>query len=156
MSEIVIGATGHKTLSHDETRIREELKKIFIAEAPKHTITGMALGYDMLFAEVSLELGIPFVAAVPFEEQAAMWPEHEQKRYLDLISKAKDIYIHPQTVVGNKVYAGYFGRNKWIVQNSQLIVAYMINDKDGGTAHTWNQAMKQGVRAINLVDKLKP
>ena len=154
MSNLVIGATGHRTITHPEERVKEELKKIFTIEAPSHVISGMALGYDTLFVEVAIEMGIPFVAAIPFAEQANLWPEENKKHYMNLLEKAKDIYIHPQTVTKNKVYAGYFGRNRWIVQNSQLLVAYMINSEDGGTAHTWNYAVKEGRRTINIVERL--
>lgn len=154
MSDITIGATGHRTITHDVEKVREELKNIFLVEKPSQVISGMALGYDTVFVEVAMELGIPFIAAVPFAEQASVWPEKERQHYLDLLSKAKDIYIHPETKVGNKVYAGYFGRNRWIVEHSQLLVAYMINSEDGGTAHTWKYAVKKGLRTINLVDRI--
>jgi uncharacterized phage-like protein YoqJ len=107
-----------------------------------------------LFVEVALELGIPFIPAIPFVKQASVWPEKDRNHYIKLLGKAKDIYIHPETKIGNKIYAGYFGRNKWIVENSQLLVAYMVNSTDGGTAHTWNCAVKKGIRTINLIDRL--
>lgn len=155
MSELTIGATGHTTITHDIEKLRKELRDIFIDEAPfKQAISGMALGYDTVFAEVALELGIPLIAAIPFAEQASNWPKKNREHYLYLLSKAKDIYIHPQTQVGNKVYAGYFGRNRWIVENSQLLVAYMINSEDGGTAYTWKYAVKKGLRTINLIDRI--
>ena len=155
MTELItIGVTGHRNVTHPVDRVKEELRKIFLEEKAGTIITGMALGYDTIVAEVAIEMGIPFIAAVPFVEQASVWPEVDRNHYVDLLSKAKDIYIHPQTVVGNKIYAGFFGRNKWIVENSQLLVAYMINDKDGGTAHTWKVATKAGKRTINVVDRL--
>ena len=150
----IIGCTGHRQLSHDIDKIRSHTKNILIENNCELAVSGMALGYDTVFVEVALELGIPFIAAVPFAEQASVWPEKDREHYLDLLSKAKDIYIHPQTQVGNKVYAGYFGRNRWIVEHSQLLVAYMINSTDGGTAHTWNYAVKKGIRTINLVDRI--
>ena len=151
---ITIGVTGHRNITHSVDRIKEELRKIFLEEKAGTIISGVALGFDTIVAEVAIEMGIPFIAAVPFAEQAAQWPEADRNHYMDLLSKTKDVYIHPQAVSGNKVYAGYFGRNRWIVKNSQLLVAYMINDKDGGTAYTWGEATKAGKRTINVVDRL--
>lgn len=149
-----IGCTGHRTLSHDINLIKKYTKEILIKNNCTLAISGMALGYDTVFIETALELGIPFIAAIPFAEQAAAWPEKDKKHYLDLLSKAKDIYIHPETKIGNKVYAGYFGRNKWIIEQSQLLIAYMINSDEGGTAHTVKTALKMGKKIINIVDQL--
>ncbi len=150
----IIGCTGHRELSHDPNLIKEHVRKILIENKCDLAITGMALGFDTLFAEVVIELGIPFVAAVPFAEQASVWPEKEKAYYLELLSKATEVYIHPETKIGNCIYAGYFGRNRWIVEKSEFLIAYMINSKDGGTAHTWKYAEKKGLKAINIVDLL--
>ena len=156
MNELVIGATGHRVLTHNIVEIKEELKKIFIQEQPNKVISGFALGYDILFIEVALELGIPFIAAIPFVEQAVKWPEKERQQYLYLLSKAKDIYISPETKTGNKIYTGYFERNLWICKNSDMIVAYFNpNIKNGGTFYTVNQALKSNKKVINIYNQIE-
>lgn len=150
----ILGITGHRTISHPIDKIKETFREIIKREQPQKLISGMALGFDTIAAEIAIEQNIPLVAATPFAEQAEKWPQKDKEHYLELLSKAIEIYIHPQTTSGNKVYAGYFGRNRWIVENSTLLVAYMINDKDGGTAYTFDYAQKKGVRSINLVSLL--
>lgn len=46
---------------------------------PAKAISGMALGTDTLGAIAALKLGIPLVAAVPFEGQDALWVDQDQQ-----------------------------------------------------------------------------
>ena len=152
---MIVGITGHRTLSHDIRDVRKVTRELFEKHEAEKVVTGMALGFDTIAAEVALEMGIPFVAAIPFIEQAKMWPKEDQDKYLSLLEKAADVYVHPETVVGNKVYAGYFGRNRWIVSQSNVLVAYMVNDQDGGTAYTWKEATKKNIVCENVVTYLQ-
>lgn len=53
----------------------------------------MALGYDWMIAKVAIKLGIPFIAAVPFVGQEAIWPQKSKDQYNQLISKASEVKI---------------------------------------------------------------
>lgn len=149
-----IGITGHRQITHDKEKIKRVLKEIVLTNNCKRIISGMALGFDTIAAEVALELQIPLVAALPFVEQAALWPEEDKEKYLSILEKTERIYIQPENPNGNKFNAGYFGRNRWIVSQSEMLVAYMINDVDGGTAHAWKEAGKKKIPRINVVDLL--
>lgn len=48
---------------------------------PKKGISGMALGYDMLLAEVFILNKIPFIAAIPCAGQEMVWPPKSRERY---------------------------------------------------------------------------
>jgi uncharacterized phage-like protein YoqJ len=148
----IIGITGHRQLSHPKDQIKNKLKEFFIEENATVIISGLALGFDTLAAEVAVEMNIELIAAIPFEHQASKWNQQDQIKYVSLLEKAKDIYIHELPENGN-IYAGYFGRNKWIVECSNVLIAY-YKDIDGGTAHTWKEAGKKNIKRINLIDYL--
>ena len=149
-----IGITGHRQLNHSELTIKQALKKLYIENKADLVISGMALGFDTLAAEVALENNIPYIAAIPFVEQAKLWPKKDQEKYLFLLEYAKEIYIQPEAETGNRIFAGYFGRNRWIVTNTELLIAYIANYKDGGTADTWNYAEKLGRSRVNIIDHI--
>lgn len=151
---MIAGITGHRKLEHSPDSIKKVLKDQFELFGVKKVVTGMALGFDTIAAQLAVEMKIPFVAALPFVEQAKLWKESDIEIYMDLLDKASDIYIQPDTYDKNRIMAGYFGRNNWIVSQSNILFAYMINDKDGGTAHTFKTAVKKGIPSINLIDFL--
>jgi uncharacterized phage-like protein YoqJ len=53
----------------------------------------MALGWDLAFARASVELGIPLIAAVPFEGQEAMWSPESQAKYRALLAEAETVHV---------------------------------------------------------------
>jgi uncharacterized phage-like protein YoqJ len=53
----------------------------------------MALGVDQDFAEICIQLGIPFTAAVPHLGQEVLWPEESQNKYRGLLGQAAQIVI---------------------------------------------------------------
>ena len=66
-----VAITGHrpgvlfKDKPYDE--LYNILERVFIGLKPDQIITGMALGADQMAAEAAMYLGIPFLAAIPFE-----------------------------------------------------------------------------------------
>lgn len=53
-------------------------------------MSGMALGVDQWAAEACVELGIPFIAAIPCWGQDSKWPRASKLVYERLLWKAKD------------------------------------------------------------------
>lgn len=111
------------------------------------TISGMALGVDQWAAEICVELGVPFTAAVPFVGQESRWPEESQRRYQLLLQKAYNVVVvspggyHPW-----KMQA----RNEWMVDRCDLLVAFW-DGSGGGTANCVEYAQRVG-RQIWRVD----
>ena len=88
----------------------------------------MALGWDQALAVAAVTLGIPLIAAVPFAEQAAAWPEGSQLRYRNLLAEAAEVHtICPPGYAGWKMQQ----RNNWMVIKSDVLLA-LWNGTSGG------------------------
>lgn len=143
----IVGFTGNRILSHDEKLIKEAINDALIQYNASRAITGFALGFDQLVAKVCIEIGLPFTAAIPYAKQAEKWSAAQQQEYLELLEKATDIVI-----VSEGEYAVWklFKRNDWIVNNSDMIVAYAMMP-DGGAASCCVAAAKAGKKVVNLL-----
>lgn len=94
-------------------------------------ISGMALGWDQAWALEALEAGIPLTAAIPCADQDIMWRLEDRKLYKEILRKArKVVVVSPGSYAPWKMHA----RNKWMVMNSDRVVALWNGDKTGGTA----------------------
>lgn len=109
-------------------------------------ISGMALGWDQALAVAALDLGIPFVAAVPFNDQPARWREEDQRVYRWLLSQANQVEI-----VCHGDYAPHKMqvRNRWMVDRCDLVLA-LWDGSPGGTANCLTYAREVGCRIKNV------
>jgi uncharacterized phage-like protein YoqJ len=114
-----------------KTRLREQLlqRRPF---RPLYGITGMALGVDQDFAEVCIELDIPFIAAVPFIGQERQWPTQSRERYRELLAQACDVVI---VCTGGYERWKMLARNQWMVDHCNTLFA-VFDGTPGGTAST--------------------
>lgn len=136
---IVLGVTGHRKLSHEQGVVREAFRKKLKEYNPDVVITGMALGFDMLVAEVCIEEKIPFIAAIPCMNQIKKWPPKQKKRYREIIDKAWKYKIVSS---GQFEIWKLFERNKWIVNRSNIMLSYWNGIEKGGTWATVKFAKK--------------
>lgn len=113
---------------------------------PERVVSGMALGWDQALAWASIDAGIPFTAAVPFEGMERKWPSLSRENFASLLKLADKIEI-----VCDGGYAPWKmqERNKWMVDNSDSVLA-LWNGTDGGTANCVRYAEKVGKPIINL------
>ena len=118
-----------------------------------HFISGGALGVDQDFAETVLcakEIYDPITLeiAVPCPMQDLHWSEAEQLRYRSILERADRV------VVLSKNYTNYCmqKRNEYMVDKSNLVLAYWNGEESGGTWNTMNYARLQQkpVRIIRL------
>jgi len=153
-NEKVMAATGHRpgklNNEYDGTgpmsqAIKEELRKILREHQPSKVITGMALGVDMLWAEVALEEGIPVAAYIPCSGQDSVWPETSRKRYRDILDQC----------IENKTFADKYSppamrkRNQEMVDDSTILVA-VWDGSSGGTSNCVKYAEKVGREMIHI------
>lgn len=141
---------GFKPCSTHEW-LKQRTKEALLLLKPSEAISGMALGFDQLAAEACIELGIPFVAAVPFETQFMAWPWPSQQAYATLLNKAVRVHIvdpvSPTThwEAAQKLH----NRNHWMVDNSDEVIAAWDGTK-GGTQECVKYAEKAG-RVIHRI-----
>ena len=131
-----ISFTGHRPAKLSPTVYRSQIRQFLSSQLVLHpdllVISGGALGVDQVAAEVSLDLGIPFVFILPFpvDVMAARWPSFARKRLQDLISHAVRTY----TVQRSFSMSGYQRRNEAMVNHADLLCA-VFNGSPGGTAN---------------------
>ncbi len=106
-------------------------------------ISGMALGVDLDFAEIVLNLrkkySITLECALPCPDQTLKWKEKDKLRYNTILKAANIINV----VSERYTYECMFKRNCYMVDKSDLVIAVFNGLKKGGTWHTINYAEMQ-------------
>ena len=97
---------------------------------------GMALGFDMMAAEVVLSLkdkfpDIQLIAVVPFSGQSNRWTSSEQERYHRILAKTDKVV----TLSENYFRGCLFRRNDYMLSHSCGVIAY-YDASQGGTFYT--------------------
>lgn len=113
---------GYKALFE---KVRQKIKEL----EPKKVLTGMALGADQMAAQACIDLGIEYVACVPFAGQEKMWPQKSQDYYNALLNSACETVIVSE---GNYNTKKMQIRNEYIVDNCNVLLA-IWNGTPGGT-----------------------
>jgi len=156
----IVWSILHEEIVNQIEQIRESRETITF-------ITGMALGVDQWAAsaarlarkdEESIQIisghgvDVKLIAAIPFLGQEKNWPEQSQEQYRHLLNHCDDIYF-----VDEEGYAPWklLNRNKWMVDNSDLVIAVWNRNEKGGTAHCVRYAKKQGKKVINLWEDIQ-
>ena len=112
-------------------------------------ISGMAIGFDTWAAEAVIELGASLECAIPFPEQADDWDVCDQQRRAEIIKKSDK-----ETIVSESNKKGsYYKRNRYMVDNADIIICGYSGRKSGGTAYTVNYAIQQDKIVIQLNPK---
>lgn len=129
-----VAVTGHRPqrLKGRETKvagwISGEIDKIDCTEA----YTGMALGVDQIFARVVEAKGIPLICCFPYRKSG--FSRDEQK----ILDAAKDVRF----ISEDYSRRAYWIRDKYMVDNCDLLLAVWDGVKDGGTWITIEYAQK--------------
>jgi len=115
-----------------------------------HFICGMARGSDFYFCEAVLRLreeqnGITLEAALPYEEQAALWSEEDRNRYFRLVSQC-DYETLIQTEYSQDCMKK---RNYYMVDHATVLVA-VYDGQFGGAVQTVNYAKRKGLEIIEV------
>jgi uncharacterized phage-like protein YoqJ len=149
----LMAVTGHRPdkLNYEynmdgscSTWVKDQLRHLIEIYQPGKLISGMAIGVDMIFAELGIELGIPVEAAIPFLGQESKWQRHQQERYNHILSS--------QLVTTHIVCDGGYSpwkmqkRNEYMVDQvcafPPSLLAAVWNGTKGGTANCVKYALK--------------
>lgn len=129
---MIIAGTGHRPENAEpeefvRTKVLNKLKELEVEKV----ITGMAAGFDLWFADVALELGIPVVAARPWSTHT--WRDEDEDLYKKILENAVEVVdvVKTDRFPGNWVYQR---RNEWMVDNATHVLAYIKpGTEKGGT-----------------------
>jgi len=142
---MIVGATGHRPdklggyaeeVTPLRAWVRAQIRRYLRQLRPLYGISGMALGVDQDFAEICIELRIPFIAAIPFRGQERAWPPEARTKYRQLLAQAYEVVIVSEGRYENwKMQA----RNEWMVDHCNVMLC-VFDGSPGGTANTVNYA----------------
>lgn len=158
--------TGHRPqklpwgFNENDERCKEMKKQamIKIEEAIKdgyHTfLCGMALGFDMICAEIVLELKkqyphIKLIGALPCKTQSDGWKALQKARYNKIMKQLDGVRCIYDTYIGKECM---HERNRYMINNSSLVIA-LFNGKPGGTKQTLEYAKSQGLKIEIITPK---
>jgi len=113
--------------------------------------TGMAMGFDIIAAEIVLKqkyattTEISLISVLPFAGQEQRFNKDWRARH-DHILRAADsiVVLNPSLIPGC-----YHERNRYLIDNSSRLIC-LYNGKPGGTKHTHDYAAKSNIQIINL------
>ncbi len=128
--------------------IRYEVNKELLNHTDITIISGMALGVDMIAAELAIKHGFPLIAAIPFIGQERMWVKSSKDRYSGILGY-KNCTQHIVCEGGYSAYKMQV-RNEWMVDNCDLLIA-VYDGTTGGTANCVNYAKKVN-KQIVIID----
>ncbi len=139
----VCAFTGHRELGED---FSARTLKAEIVELVKRGVTtflsGMAMGFDLIAAELVLELkgtfpDVKLIACVPCRDQDKSFPFEDKERYAAILAKADEV-----AVLSEHYYRGCMhARNRYMVDRAEFLLAY-CHSETGGTAYTVNYFLK--------------
>ncbi len=142
--------TGHRILKKDfsiedvSIVIDEVIKKGY-----KSFLVGMARGFDLKCVKVLVEKkekhDIEIIACMPCKDQNKYFKEKENQEFYEMLDFTdKQVYIQE-----NYDKECMFLRNKYMVDNSSLLIAYYHYQR-GGTHSTVTYAIKQDKEIIYI------
>ncbi len=156
----VLGITGHrpkKLYGYDDSHpgnlfIINAMGKFFEEYRPDKVITGMALGTDTWAAQWCIKMGIPFLAAIPTENQDIMWPLASQEKYKFLLTKAAETVLITPEIQGISISLpeAMQKRNEYMVDNSDSMLA-IFGGSPSGTKNCLKYAKEKGKR-IDIIN----
>lgn len=141
--------TGHReeklNIAADivKTLLRKEIEKA-ISVGFNTYISGMAPGVDVWAAEIVLEMkeknpDIRLVCALPFEGFDKKRSIEEKEQYYSIMERADKVEV----ICSHYSRSCFQLRNKWMVDNSSLVIA-VYNGEKGGTRNTIKYAERCG------------
>lgn len=124
----------------------------FICESTKlinepTIIAGGAQGFDQ--AVMAAAAGFPMIAAIPFVGHESKWPADAQAYYRDLLAQCETVQYFGKAY-SNKLFAV---RDRWMVDNADIVIALFDGVDNGGTALTVKYAISKEKPLINWWDK---
>lgn len=152
--------TGHRPqklpwgFNEDDERCKgmEKTLREKIIEAIKngyiYLISGMALGFDMISAEMVLELKkdypqIKLICAIPCKDQYKVWNTEQIKRYKHILSKSDNVLCLYDTYNEKCMLE----RNDYMLTHSSMVIA-LYDGKGGGTGYTIKKAKELGKTVV--------
>lgn len=156
---MIIVGTGHRPEKiTDRNWLLHQISLFYTLEDAEKIIQGCAAGADLLFARAAYVLGIPYVAAKPWENHKSRMGgssgfKNDDATVYDLMMEHASEVVN---VTGAVDYPGpwaYFKRNEWMVDQitpETGIVLAAWNGEKSGTSRTVEYAQSKGIQVFQL------
>ncbi len=153
-----VAFTGYREAKIKNVITRQKLlQELYIAIKKAYSdgcrtfYTGMSDGFDMLAATAVIEFrgeqsDVRLVAVVPFKGQEEKFSSEDKTLYASTLSNADEIITLAEKFEHNDQY---LRRNDLLLERSGYLICF-YDGKVGGTMYTYNRAVKQGHKIINL------
>ncbi len=135
--------------------LRRKVENLILNQGAIHFISGMAIGVDMICAEIVLELSqkyphITLECAVPCKSQPDRWSESMKNRYYSILERSNKVTIIQEKYTSDCMHK----RNRYMAEQSDIVIA-VWNGTSSGTGYTVNYAREKGRKIYVLnPDKL--
>jgi hypothetical protein len=143
---MIAAITGHRPDKIENLYIQEEqFRTAYAVVGAEHVIQGMAPGGDIIAAKAAYQKKIPYTAVKPWAgHRDSIKDEDWLFQYDQAWSKATEQVIlnDSETYVGPWLY---HNRNKWMVNNADLLIALWNGDREGGTFSTVKYSLQKKV-----------
>lgn len=121
-----------------------------------HFISGLAIGADLDFASLCIELrdtkypNITVEGAIPCPNQTEKWTQADKDRYDDIFNRLNKV----TDVSPRYTPACYQKRNEYMIDSSDLVIAVWNGKKKGGTfnAIRYAESKQKPISYINLTE----
>ena len=158
MKEKTCCFTGHRDIPSGAYQLvvnkTEEMIERLIKKGYRYFGAGGALGYDTIAALTVLKFkeiypDVRLILVLPCRNQTRGWSSEDVRIYENIKEQAdKVVYISDEYTRGCM-----HKRNRYLVDNSSVCIAYLTNDK-GGTAYTVDYAIKHSTTVFNIADRI--
>ncbi|MCC3459809.1 MAG: DUF1273 family protein [Oscillatoriales cyanobacterium] len=140
--------TGHRGVGRSVVKPINKLIDMAIAQGVTEFFSGMAIGTDLLAAEILTDRNLPWKAITPCPYQCIKWSKPYQNAYWQLLRSA-DAEIR---ISENYTPTCMMERNAYMVKHSDLCLAVWDGRSNGGTYQT----LKMALRAKKLIFAYNP
>jgi ribonuclease HI len=115
--------------------VRAKLGEILAAKREMNgdlvVLTGLGLGAEQLGAEAAADVGVPYVAVLPYPDPDAVWPDASRARYARLLDGARERVLlqarQPQT---RQAAGGALARrDAWLARHAHEALAVWDGDE---------------------------
>lgn len=149
--------TGHReeklNIAADTVKmlLSKEIEKAISSDGFNTYLSGMASGVDVWAAEIVLEMkernpDIRLVCVLPFEGFDKQRSSEEKEQYDSIMERADKVEV----ICSHYSRSCFQLRNKWMVDNSSLVIA-VYNGEKGGTRNTIKYAERCGKEICNVL-----
>ncbi len=151
-----VAFTGHRHYRDEGSEALRRTLGCLCEERMRTFLCGMAVGFDLAAAEAVLALraeypDVRLVAVLPFADQHTRFSAAEQARHARLTAAADERLV----LSADYTRDCFRRRNDFLLAHAACAVAWYAG-RAGGPRYTFRQAVRRGLRVVNLAAALQP